>query len=299
MATVLVAFGVAVVRLWQSAHEPGQLSAIDRALLAVVSPVQAGLATGGAAVLGLGHRYLGLVKVQERNLALTTENRLLRGNVARLERAALENARLSRLLAMRDLLDAPTVAARVVATDASPYFRITRLTLDKGAGKVERGMPVVAPEGAVGRVTRVAGDSADVELTVDPRSVIQVQLPSTGGRGLLVGHPGGGGQRCRIQYYTGGAARVGDPVVTTGLGGFPRDLPVGTVSRVATLPGSLFQEVEVTPAVDFTRLTEVLVLLAPPAEPLLMTPAPGSPAREENLPTATPNWPSRGLSFYR
>ena len=80
--------------------------------------------------------------------------------------------------------------------------------------------------------------------------------------------------------------------------GFPRDLPVGTVSKVATPPGSLFQEVEVTPAVDFTRLTEVLVLLAPPAEPLLVAPAPGS-AREENAPTATPVWPSRGLSFYR
>jgi rod shape-determining protein MreC len=54
-------------------------------------------------------------------------------------------------------------------------------------------------------------------------------------------------------------------VVTSGLGGaFPRDLAVGKVTAV--LPGAvgLFQDVEVTPDVDFARLSEVLVVAAPP-----------------------------------
>jgi rod shape-determining protein MreC len=293
---VLGAFALAVVLLWQSARDPGKLGAVDRLVLRLVTPLQGGLTRAGGGLVALGHRYLGLTRVEETNVALAKENRLLRATLARLDRAALENVRLSRLLEMRDLLDAPTVPARIVAMDTSPYFRVTRLTIDKGTGRVERGMPVIAPEGVVGRVTRVAGGSADVELAVDPRSVIHVHLPASGGRGLLVGHPGGTGYRCRIQYFTGPAlAKVGDQVVTTGLGGFPRDLPVGRVSRVAVPPGSLFQEVDVTPAVDFARLTEVLVLLAPPAEPL---PAPSTPHRD-GVPTAIPAWPSRGLSFYR
>ena len=80
--------------------------------------------------------------------------------------------------------------------------------------------------------------------------------------------------------------KVGDTVVTTGLGGFPRDLPVGTVARVAVQPGSMFQEVEIAPHVDFARLAEVLVVVAPP--------------RRRNLPiAAAPALPGRGLSFYR
>jgi rod shape-determining protein MreC len=296
IATVLGALCLALVLLWQSARDPGKLGAVDRLVLRLVTPLQGGLTAGGQGLVAMGHRYFGLVEVEEKNVALEKENRLLRSNLARLERAALENQRLSRLLEMRDLLDAPTVPARIVAIDTSPYFRVTRVTIDKGTGRVERGMPVIAPEGVVGRVTRVAGGSADVELAVDPRSVIHVLVPGSGGGGLLVGHPGGSGYRCRIQYFTGPTpAKVGDKVVTTGLGGFPRDLPVGTVSRVALPPGSLFQEVDVTPAVDFARLTEVLVLLAPPAEPL---PAP-SPTSPDSVPTAIPAWPSRGLSFYR
>lgn len=296
MATVLGALAVSVFMLWRSAGNPGEIGPVDRVVLATVSPVQAGLTATGQGAIDLGARYLGLVRVEERNEALEKENRALRANVARLERAALENVRLYQLLEMRNLLDAPTVPARIVAMDTSPYFRVGRLTIDKGAGSVERGMAVVAPEGIVGRVSRVSGGTADVELAVDPRSVIHVLLPRTAGRGLLTGHPSGSGYRCRIQYFTSPApAKVGDQVVTTGLGGFPRDLPVGTVSRVALAPGSLFQDVEVTPAVDFARLTEVLVLLAPPLGASPTTP--GVPT--DQAPPALPPYPARGLSFYR
>ena len=293
---MLGAIALSLGMLWQSARRPDQLTFIDRLALAVVSPLQSGLAAAGNGAVSLGRRYLGLVSVEERNLALEKENRALRASVGRLERAAQENSRLYQLLEMRNLLDAPTVPARIVAMDTSPYFRVSRVTIDRGAGKVERGMAVVAPEGVVGRVSRVAGETADVELVLDPRSVIHVLLPRTAGRGLLTGHPSGTGYRCRIQYFTSPSpAKVGDQIVTTGLGGFPRDLPVGVVSKVAQTPGSLFQEVEVTPSVDFARLTEVLVLLAPPTGP----PPPVSGGSPTDTVPALPPHPARGLSFYR
>jgi rod shape-determining protein MreC len=42
---------------------------------------------------------------------------------------------------------------------------------------------------------------------------------------------------------------------------FPKGLVVGTVSEVNVQTGGLFQTVEVKPAVDFSRLEEVLVVL--------------------------------------
>ncbi|HRY61634.1 MAG TPA: rod shape-determining protein MreC, partial [Candidatus Fermentibacter sp.] len=47
---------------------------------------------------------------------------------------------------------------------------------------------------------------------------------------------------------------------TSGVAGvFPKDLPVGRISRVTRRTYGLFQEVEVIPAVDFSALEEMLV----------------------------------------
>ena len=61
--------------------------------------------------------------------------------------------------------------------------------------------------------------------------------------------------------------RVGDEVVTSGLGAtFPPGLVVGRVSAVGKDDG-MFQRVEVEPTVDVSRVRAVEVLLAPPPPP--------------------------------
>ena len=56
--------------------------------------------------------------------------------------------------------------------------------------------------------------------------------------------------------------KVGDGIITSGLGGvFPKGLVVGYVRSVQRERSGLFQTVEVEPAVDFSRLEEVLVVL--------------------------------------
>jgi rod shape-determining protein MreC len=196
--------------------------------------------------------------------------------------------RYQRVLGLRDAVSAETLVARVIAIDASPYFRVARIQLDRGEGLVKRGMPILTPEGVVGRVNRVAGDSSDILLSVDPRSAIDVIIPRTGGRGILKGKPGENGYRAAIEYLMHGEqAKEGDLVVTSGLGGFPRDVPVGKVSRVVKSPAGLYEEVEVIPDVDFARLSEVLVVVAPPPAP--------DPEAGAHKPLA----PARGLAVYR
>jgi len=71
----------------------------------------------------------------------------------------------------------------VIAVGVNPYFRVTRITLDRGQGRVKPGMPVLAAAGAVGRVRRVYGDYADVLLAVDPQSSIDVVVPAPAAAG--------------------------------------------------------------------------------------------------------------------
>jgi len=277
----------AIIALRMSAKNPGELSALDRGILRLVSPAQSAMSFLARGITGVAGRYMELTHVRAENETLVRENKKLRTELIEMRRLAEESGRYQRLLGLRDVTPAETIAARVIAVDASPYFRVARVEIDHGEGTVRRGMPVLTPEGVVGRINRVAGGSSDVMLLVDPRSAIDVLVPRTGGRGILRGKSGENGYRCSIEYLARGEpAREGDAVVTSGLGGaFPRNLAVGHVTKV--IPGAvgLYQDVEVTPDVDFGRLADVLVVVAPP-------PAPDPEAGSHHQ-------PARGLMVYR
>jgi len=280
-----------VVAMRMSAKAPGDLSTLDRGILHIVSPAQSAMSTVARGIIGVAGHYLDLMHVRAENETLTRENARLRAELGDVRRVAAESGRYQRLLGLRDLTPAETVAARVISIDASPYFRVARIEIDRGEGVVRRGMPVLTPDGVVGRINRVSGSTSDIMLLVDPRSAIDVFIPRTGGRGILRGKPGENGYRCSIEYLVRGEqAREGDKVVTSGLGGaFPRDLMVERVSKV--IPGTvgLYQEVEVTPDVDFARLSEMLVVVAPPP----------SADQESGARRASSPAPGRGLSVYR
>jgi rod shape-determining protein MreC len=268
-AVVAATLLAAIIALRMSARNPGDLSALDRGILALVSPAQGAMSFVARAITGVAGRYVELTHVRAENETLVRENRKLRAELTEMRRLAEDSSRYQRLLGLRDVTPAETIAARVVAIDASPYFRVARVEIDRGEGTVRRGMPVLTSEGVVGRVNRTAGKTSDVLLLVDPRSAIDVLVPRTGGRGILRGKSGENGYRCSIEYLARGEpAKEGDAVVTSGLGGaFPRNLAVGHVTKI--IPGAvgLYQDVEVTPDVDFARLSDVLVVVAPPPAP--------------------------------
>lgn len=56
-------------------------------------------------------------------------------------------------------------------------------------------------------------------------------------------------------------AQTEEIVVSSGLGGiFPKGLRVGTVAKVLKQDYGLFQDIEITPSVDFSKLEEVLII---------------------------------------
>src|SRR5690349_8734138 len=186
-AVVAATLILALVVLRVSARNPGELSALDRGILRLVSPGQAAMSYIARAITGVAGRYVELTGVRSENEALHRENRQLRTELMEMRRLAEESGRYQRLLGLRDATPAETIAARVIAIDASPYFRVARVDIDRGEGTVRRGMPVLTPEGVVGRINRTAGKSSDVLLLVDPRSALDIIVPRTGGRGILRG----------------------------------------------------------------------------------------------------------------
>lgn len=200
-------------------------------------------------------------------------------------RKAFDVAALEDLAVVKKRTPADTIGARVIGAPLSPQFRVLRLRIDRGDRDVQTGMPVIVGAGPVGRIDKVYGDYADVVLISDPSSKIEVVIPRTGGRGLLIGNGKPDSYACKIEWLERqlkpeGKIAVGDEVVTSGLGAsFPPGLVVGKVTKINGDDG-MFQSVEVEPVVDVSRVRAVMVLLAPPppADPDAKTKKKSEPA---------------------
>lgn len=258
-----------------SLRRPSELSPVDHAVLRVSAPLQSGVAWVVRRVASVWNGYVALIGVEDENRELRAENERLRRELATMARKAFDVDELEELAMLRQSTSADTIGARVVASALSPASRVVRLRIDRGDGEVETGMPVITSAGLVGKILAVYGRHADVLLTTDPRSSVAIVVKRTGGVGQLVGVGAADRYVCKIDWLARGdgaddpaTLKVGDEIYTSGQGGaFPAGILVGTVAKVSTKDYSMFQEVEVAPAVAFSELRTVLVLLAPPPPP--------------------------------
>ncbi len=260
----------------------GTPSALDQALLRLTAPLETGISWVVEGIAGTWSRYVALVDVEAENRELREDNERLRKQLAAMARRAYDAAALEDLAAVKKRTPADTLGARVIGAPLSPQFRVVRLSIDRGGREVATDMPVITSEGPVGRIDKVYGDYADVVLISDPASHVDVvirdpaqpQGQASGARGILKGLGRPDSYACTIEWLErqGGPAtqsrvKVGDEVVTSGLGAsFPAGLVVGKVTKVGGDDG-MFQSVEVKPTVDVSRVRAVMVLLAPPPPP--------------------------------
>lgn len=257
---------IPVLLLQSNLKNPHHLNFFDRILLRITAPAQS-LFTG--AISGIHRawvRYIFLVNVQVENERLKRETQRQKVKIQEGERQLVRLKRYEQLLGFRNTHNLETVGVRVISRDSSPFVRALRIRIDRGRPLLRPNLAVITAEGIVGQVGKVYGSYADLILAVDPKNTIDVIIQRTGGRGLLRGIDGSNSYVCRIDYLLRKEdVRVGDLVVTSGVGGiFPKDLVVGRISQITKRTYGLYQEVVVTPSVDFSTLDEMLVILSPP-----------------------------------
>jgi rod shape-determining protein MreC len=259
------------------ARHPAERSRVDGAIVWLTTPVEKAIAWTVTGALRAWSGYVALWGANERAVELSRRVRSLELERQQLLETRGEAERLRRLLGFAEsAVEQRYVGARVIGIRLGPAGR-QLLTVDRGsADGIAPMMPVVVAEGVVGRIHSVAQGSADVLVLTDLNSSIAVRVERTRARANVRGL--GKPDLCRLEY----ALRTedmteGDPLVTSGTDGvFPRGLPVGKVTQLERRAHGLFQDARVVPAVDVTRLEEVLVLTSwRPAEILPAALAPG------------------------
>jgi rod shape-determining protein MreC len=204
--------------------------------------------------------YIGLRHVKVENDEL--KRQIADAQVAlQAQRAIADRTRgLERLLELRSHVPLATVAAEIIAAAASPDFRT--VTIDKGStDKLRADMAVIAPAGVVGRVVVPSVRSATVQLLIDRNAAAGALIERSRAQGLVVGESEG---QLRMDYVSDAAdILVGDVVVTSGIDGiYPKGFVIGTVDAIDR-NGGAFRRVSVRPAVDFSQLESVLVIVTP------------------------------------
>jgi len=213
---------------------------------------------GGAA--GFFQNYISTHDARE-------ENSRLRADVDRLKmenlflKAELSTAdRAKALVAFQARTPSKTVAARVIATGAGANSKV--VFVDRGSGSgIEKGMPVVTPDGIIGKVIAAYPTASEVMLITDPDFAAGVISQKNGVVGTLKGQ---GYATCKVDYvpndekvepgewfYTSGDDRI-----------FPKGFPVG-VARVVRKgsPSQAYQEILVEPAGLERGLEAVLIMI--------------------------------------
>ena len=256
--TLVVAF---LLLSLQVRHERTVVTAVRQTLLTILSPA---ITVTAFVVQGAGDvwtGYIDLRTVRQENLQLKGEVAVLKRRIDQLAEQALETQRLQRLLALHQSAPGSLLTARVIGKDATNWFKT--VLLDRGSlNGVRRNLPVVTPDGLVGRVVEVTPTSSTVQLLTDPVSAAGGLLQRTRVTGIVVGSFAAG---ARVRYLPLMADVVaGDEVVTSGMGGiFPKGIPLGRITAVERKSGALFQEATLQPAVNLSRLEEVMVLTDP------------------------------------
>lgn len=265
VAVISVVAVILVVLLAYSARHPYETGLFRKLVLEMSSPLDYFFRMPINAVHQVWHRYIFLIGLGDENRRLKQENDRLTNQLVQYREAYYENERLKKLLGIQSGLAHKSVPARVIGGDQKSVLKT--ILINRGtADGVKKDFPVMTDQGIVGRVIETSWHVSRVLLLTDANSNIDSFIQSNRVQGVLQGT---GALGCNLKYVAKTEdVKAGDMVLTSGLTAtFPKGLILGIVARADKQDGGLFQKIEVTPVVDFSRLEEVLVLLIPPQGP--------------------------------
>jgi len=204
--------------------------------------------------------YVALRNVRAENESLRQELSNAQVEIQRQRALADRSRSLESILQLGSSTELQTTAAQIIGAAASPDFRT--VTIGKGTRLgLKADMAVLGPKGVVGRVVVAGPRASRVQLRVDRNAAAGALIERSRAQGVVVG---AGDNRLRLEFVSEiSDVAVGDLVVTSGIDGiYPKGFVIGQVDSVEK-SGVTYRSIGIRPAVDFSSLEDVLVVLTP------------------------------------
>jgi rod shape-determining protein MreC len=196
-------------------------------------------------------------ELQEENKVLRENNIRLSNEVSNLKESKLENIRLSRLLAFKEVTGLGLVSARLV--NKSVLQTRNTITLNVGENdSVYINMPVITDAGLIGRIVSASKNYSIAQILTNKDLRITVKVQRSRVDGILTFD---GVSVLNVTNVPKNADVIaGDVIITSEYSNiFPSGIPVGTVTSTGNLD-NLFMKIEIAPLVNFSTLENVFVL---------------------------------------
>ena len=234
---------------------------VGRVGLSFVAPFQEIVSRSVRFARGVWKHYFLLVSVAQENEILKKMLNESIGNNNQWHEIELANTRLRNLLDFQKTPNNQVLAAEVIGKDPSGWFKT--VIIDKGKAEgLQKGLPVVLPQGVVGQVIEVSSHYSKVMLIIDRNSAVDALVQRSRARGII---KGSSADQCRFEFVLRKHdVQIGDTVIASGLDGvYPKGLLIGRVSDLGGRKSDIFYDIAVAPFVDYETLEEVLVILGP------------------------------------
>lgn len=225
--------------------------------VSVVAPLEKGIVRVQTSGAGVWHNYFYLRGVRQENRDLKDQIEQLRLEQVRLKQDADQAHRLQALLGFKEQFIGETKAAQVIGSSGSEHSRL--IYIDKGSHDgLTTEMPVITPDGVVGKVLNVVdGSTSQVLLINDQQSGVGAIIEQSRLQGVLKGRASG--ELVIDKIMADEEVKPGDRILTSGGDRiFPKGLPVGTVAKVSK--SADFVQLTVKPAASLNHLEEVLII---------------------------------------
>lgn len=262
LAMTIICIGLLLVSYFAG----DQMAGVKRYTMKFVSPIQKGINQFG---MWTDSKMKNLEKIND----LQAENERLEKELeeAKLQINSYQN-QVQELISLQALYeldelypDYDKTAAHVFAKDASSWFSV--FYIDKGTNDgIFEGANVLCGEGLAGIVTDCYGDYSKVRAIIDDTSYVSGRILPSNALCTVEGN--------LSQFEDGyllvknididASVTIGDHVITSTISDrYHPGLDVGVITDIRNDSNNLTMTAYITPTVDFTNVTEVLVILNP------------------------------------
>jgi rod shape-determining protein MreC len=214
-----------------SKADPAGFAVIRAVASEATSPVASTLRSMITGIGSIDETVAAYIQAGSQNAALRRQVEANRLKLIEVQAIEQENIRLKKLLRLTQSTDAEVATTRLISSSSTITRRLARINAGARQG-VQKGMPVRAPEGLIGRVLILGPNSADVLLITDSQNIVPVRRARDNVSGISTGLDDG---TLEIRPLNAGANpfRPGDVMVTTGTGGlYSPNIPVAVVVAV-------------------------------------------------------------------
>ncbi|MCR5716022.1 MAG: rod shape-determining protein MreC [Lachnospiraceae bacterium] len=231
----------------------------------IIIPFQKGITEVGSAISDRLEQFTQIQNLLEENKALQAQVDELTTENTNLQQDKFELSELRELYDLnQQYSDYEMVGAKIISKDAGNWYHT--FVIDKGSDDgIQIDMNVIAGSGLVGRVISVGSNWAKVNAIINDNTQVSGMVLSTSDNLIVSGD---------LENFENGVIAfnklvdseakvvVGDKIVTSNIS--DKYLPgilIGYISTLNTDSNNLTKSGYLTPAVDFTHLNEVLVIL--------------------------------------